>query len=276
MGSQIKQKNTKSKVKRFQSINSLAFSLLAIFMLLTSCKSSKDLNTNRLSKNSALEIIELHNNAAINFKTYASKLRLDYDDGKKQVSPSATLRLEKDKQLWLSVKFLGFTVAKAYITPNEVQFYEKLGKRYYKGDFSAVSDFLGTTVTFKSLQDLLLGQSMLDLNKGKFEVAKNNKGNIDINPKKPSKKYSFTLSLDQLNYKVASYFIAQKEKNRRLDVVYEKYQTIDDQLFPSFMSIDAKAAKSYKKLNIEFKKVTLDNKLTFPFTIPSGYKSFRF
>lgn len=245
---------------------------------MSSCKSTNNLAEVRLSKNSALAVIEAHTNNNISFTTYTSKLRLDYNDGKKQISPSpsATLRLEKDKQLWLSVKVLGFTVAKAYITPTEVQFYEKLGRRYYKGDFSAVSNFLGTSITFKSLQDLLLGQSMLDLNDSKLIATKNSKGDIEITPKKPSKKYTYTLSLNQLNNKVASYFISQKEKNRQLKVNYKEYQEIDDKLLPAILNINALAGKQQKKLDIEFKKIALDDKLTFPFSIPSGYKPFRF
>lgn len=261
-------------MKRFQSIN--CFIYILVIVLLASCKSTKISNKNKISKNSAFEIIKAHTNADVTFKTYTSKLRLDYDDGKKKVSPSATIRLEKDKQLWLSVKFLGFTVAKAYITPNEVQFYEKLGARYYKGDFSAVSNFLGTSVTFESLQNLLLGQSMLDLNEGKLIATKNEKGNIDITPKKQPEKYNFALSLDRLNYKVVSYAVAQQEKNRQLEVRYDAYQEIEKNQFPVFMFIDAKAKNNQKKLGIAFKKITLNSELSFPFSIPSEYKPFRF
>ncbi len=261
---------------KFQSIRHIIVGLIALLFFVSSCKSTKNTSTKSLSKKSTLHILDSHEKASVDFETYTSKLRLDYNDGKKQVSPSATLRLEKDKQLWLSVKFLGFTVAKAYITPNKVQLYEKLGRRYYEGDFSAISNFLGTTITFKSLQDLLIGQSMIELNPTNVEIIKNEKGNLDISPRKPSDKYSFSLTLDQLNYKVASYFVAQKAKQRQLDVVYESYQNIENKLLPSTMLIDAKSASSQKKLNVTFKKIILDSKLTFPFNIPSGYKPFRF
>ncbi len=264
-------------MKKFQLINSLLYScIVAVVLLMTSCGSTKKISSNRLSKKTAANIIELHNAANLDFSTYASKLRLNYDDGKKQVSPSATLRLEKDKQLWLSVKFLGFTVAKAYITPKEVQFYEKLGKRYYKGDFTAISSFLGTTVTFKSLQDLLLGQSMLALEQNQLEIVKDDRGNLNISPKKPSKKYKYSLTLDQLHYKVASYFISQSEKNRQLDMNYTSYQEIEGKQLPEKMTIEVKGGSNDKKLHLEFNRVDLDNKLSFPFNIPSGYQPFHF
>lgn len=277
MDNLIKLKNTKVKVKKFQSTKGLFCSLLFVLLSLLGCKSTENaVSSSKLSKKSAFEIIQAHNDVAVNFETYTSKLRLSYDDGKKVLNPTATLRLEKDKQLWLSFKALGFTVAKAYITPNEVQFYEKLGKRFYKGNFSALSQFLGTTVSFKSLQDLLMGQSMLDLNNNKLVAKKNVKGAITISPKKPSKKYDYTISLNQLNYKVASYFISQKEKNRALHVIYDNYQKIEENILPESISIDAKTESKTRKLDVEFRKVSLNNALTFPFEIPSGYKPFRF
>ncbi|MBT8178389.1 MAG: DUF4292 domain-containing protein, partial [Eudoraea sp.] len=126
-----------------------------------SCKSNKILSDAKADKSlSARIIIRNHYKNELNFKTLTGRIRIDYSDGYSTQSMGVSLRMEKDKAIWISAP-LG--VVKAFITPERVSFYNKLENQYFDGDFSYLSRMLGTDVDFEQVQNLLLGQALLDL-----------------------------------------------------------------------------------------------------------------
>ena len=249
--------------------------IIASLTLLTSCKSSQIKNTNSSVNNSSItELINLHNTKDFNFSTLQSRLRITYDNGEKAVSPSANLRLEKDKQIWISIKFLGITMAKAYITPERVSFYEKLNKRYYDGDFTALSNFLGTEVNFNKVQNLLLGQSIIEFKNQKYITDTSLDNQVLITPKKQDPLYNILLGLYKNSYKVSQLKISQAANSNSIKVDYPEYQTVFNQDFPKNINIVAKNNEGSNTMNIDYKSVETNVNVTFPYTVPKGYSLF--
>jgi hypothetical protein len=54
-------------------------------------------------------------------------------------------------------------------------YYEKLQRTYFDGDFSLLSKWLGAELDYEKVQNILLGQAVLNLKKGKYnsEIANN-------------------------------------------------------------------------------------------------------
>lgn len=249
----------------------LALAILSI----VSCKTKKLKDVEGLAKNNAIkEIIDLHYSKDFRFSTLQSRLKVTYDDGLKSVSPSASLRIEKDKQIWLSVKFLGITMAKAYITPERVSFYEKLTKTYYNGDFKALSNFLGTDVNFNKVQNLLLGQSIIELTDQKYNTNNLLDNQLLITPEKQDPLYDILLGLYTSSYKVSQLQIAQEAESESIKVTYPEYQKVADQDFPKNIHIITKSNQTTKRINVDYKTVSVDTPITFPYKIPDGYTAF--
>lgn len=262
---------------KFQAIKfpKVLLVLTLLILALTSCKTRKITDTKGLAKNNALkEIIDLHHSKDFKFSTLQSRLKVTYDDGQKSISPSASLRIEKDKQIWLSVKFLGITMAKAYITPQRVSFYEKLTKTYYDGNFEALSNFLGTDVNFDKTQNLLLGQSILELENQIYNINNELDNQILITPKKQDPLYEILLGLYNSSHKVSQLQITQEEKSNAIKVTYPEYQKIAEQDFPKNINITTKSEQESKRINIDYKATTVNTPLTFPYKIPNGYTAF--
>ena len=59
-------------------------------------------------------------------------------------------------------------MAKALITPSKVSYYEKINNTYFEGDFSMLSNWLGTDLNFNKVQNLLIGEAFDDLREGKY------------------------------------------------------------------------------------------------------------
>src|SRR5690606_11694734 len=92
----------------------------------------------------------------------------DYSDGKGSQGVTVSLRVKKDEVIWLSAPL---SVIKIMITPDRVQFYNKLDNTYFDGDFSYLEELLGTKLDFQMVQNLLLGQAILDLRDQKYSAA---------------------------------------------------------------------------------------------------------
>lgn len=247
-----------------------------ILLSFISCKSLK-VNTNSeiTKKTSVKEMLAIHKAKNFNYKTLKSKVKINYNDGKKTVPATVTLRMEKDSKIWLSAKFLGFVVAKAYITPTRVSFYEKLKKRYYDSDFKALSHFLGQEVDFQKIQNIFLGQSVIDLHpknlNAKWEPQTHT---VRLVPKKQNSQFNLELLLNTLTNKIASY---KAQKNDKLLAInYVNYQKIFSQDFPEIMQIEFNQKEQNRAIKMNFRSVTINEDISFPYTIPEGYTKFVF
>ena len=66
--------------------------------------------------------------------------------------------------------------------------------------------------------------------------------------------------------------LAQQLKRRLLQVDYSSYQEVDKEILPKNIKIIAVEDADQVIIRMEFKSVSLNEKLRFPFKIPSGYK----
>ena len=154
---------------------------LLICYLALSCKSKKILTDGSIDEtSSAKSIIKAHYQNQIDFMTLRGKMKIDYSDGESSQGVSVSLRMEKDKAIWISAPF---GMVKAYITPERVSFYNKLENEYFDGDFSYLSNILGTELNFEKVQNLLMGQALFNLREGKYDIEVADK-NYQLTPKK--------------------------------------------------------------------------------------------
>ena len=78
--------------------------------------------------------------------------------------------MKKDEVIWLkATKFI--TLFKVKITPTSVRYYSSYAKNYIEGDFSILKKLLGVDINFSQLQNLLLGQSLLNVKKQKLGIT---------------------------------------------------------------------------------------------------------
>ena len=143
--------------------------LLAILAMF-SCKSKAVVAaaTTPVDYLAAKKIIASHYNNKSDFSTLYIKANAKYADDKQSQNVTAEIKIKKDEQILVSIRFLGITMAKASITPTSVSYYEKIKGTYFEGDFSSLSQWLGTDLDYIKIQNMLLGEAMDDLKKGKY------------------------------------------------------------------------------------------------------------
>ena len=129
-------------------------------IILTSCGGGKSALSERELKSETLKaVLKNYEKSVPKFEGIRGRLKGDYDDGEDQQSISISYRYKKDEVVWMSAKLAGLIqVAKLMITPDNIQFYERIDQSYFDGDFQFISSVLGLELNYEQLQNLLLGE----------------------------------------------------------------------------------------------------------------------
>lgn len=218
----------------------------------------------------AASVITQHYQKAPDFSTLQAKLRVRYEDEGQTQNLSVSLRMEKDKTIWLSGSLLGITIAKVMITPDRVQYYEKISGVYFDGDFELLSNWLGVPLNFDKVQNLLLGQALYDLRKEKFTSEESARG-YKLLPVNEMEELTRLFLISAKNYKIISEQVAQPKENQFATINYPEYQKIGGLLFPNAIEIIASSPQGSNRIDIRFNNLELNGSVSFPFSIPSGF-----
>ncbi len=244
--------------------------LILTISICVGCKSAKSLTAvGTIKENTtAKQLIRENQKQAADFKTLQAKVKIDFTDGDKSNGVTVNFRMEKDKVIWLSAP-LG--AARAMITPERVSYYNKLENEYFDGDYSLLSELLGVELDFIKVQNLLLGEALFDFNEGDLLVSNNDISYI-LQPENQKPIFEILYLLNPGHYKLDSQQLTQSIQKRFLQIDYKVYQLVNKEIFPEVVNIIAVEDNSEVKIDLEFKSITLNEDLRFPFEIPSGYK----
>jgi hypothetical protein len=245
--------------------------LLVVFGVLLSCKSKAVLVEGKAKDMiSSDQIVASHYGNKRDFSTLYIKSNAHYEDEKQSQKVNAEIKIKKDEMILISIRFIGITMAKALITPTEVRYYEKINNSFFIGDYTALSRWLGSDLDFSKVQNMLVGEALDDLNKGKYTARIVNqmfalKDSTDTNT---TKEYFF----ESEKYLIKKQQITQKSQDRTLQIVYPNYADFNQILMPTNIIIDATQSKSKTNITIDYNSITFNEDLTFPYHVPDGYE----
>jgi len=245
--------------------------LLSICFLI-SCSAKKAVITeNKVNdKLTAAKLIENHYKNKMNFNTLYIKSNVSYKDPNQSQNVTAEIKIKKDEIILISVRILGITMAKALITPEKVQYYEKLNSSYFEGNYSSLSKLLGTELDFQKVQNLLFGETIEDLKTGKynFTLAENSYKLEQLSNSDNSK--TFYLSGD--NFLLKKEEISQPALERMLQVIYPERKSAEEYNLPTGIAIEVSKKSEKTTIYINYNTVSFNEELSFPYSVPNSYE----
>lgn len=250
-------------------IQKLVLSIVLIGVVF-SCNSTKSVIASGVAsdKLSAKQVIKQHQKNDANFKTMQARVRIDLIQDDREQGYTFGFRMEKDEVIWLSAP-LG--LARMMITPDRVQFYNKSDNSYFDGDYKLLSDVVGVDLDFMKVQNILLGQAMYDLKDEPHSVSIN-ENSYALQPKNQNALIELFYLINPSHFKMDSLQMFQQLKKRMLQIDYSSYQEVKRQIIPENIRIIAVEDADQVAITMEFKSVSLNDDVRFPFSIPSGYK----
>lgn len=271
-----------NKLYRLILIVILPFALL----LVTSCKSTRATLKQPLKEYDFnwlyAKMLENH----FNFEYVNAKFSLSYQEGKDKTDLRGQLRMKNDSVMWVSFSpALGIEAARILLTNDSVKFINRLNKKYFEGEYCLLDSLLNTTIEYSILQSMLIGNDLTQYDVNKYKASIDG-GLYRINIQERRKIRKFLKSdetdtkvlvqniwLDPDNFRIRR--VELKELNskddKKLEVVYNEYVQVGDQLFPDKITITISSQKSIV-IDVKFIKVEVNEEVDFPFKIPSKYE----
>ncbi len=220
------------------------------------------------------------------FRTLSMKFQASVETEKEStVNFNGNMRIIKDRNIWLSLSaVLGIEAFRVIITPDSVKMINRLNKTYFAGDYQLINDLLKTPFDFDMIQAIVTGNDFSYYENNIFKVGEDELSyKISTPGRKKLKNYvANQVDMDKVlvqdmwinpeNYKIVRQQIKEISKqNSKLVVDYSSFQTLGEQLFAHEMVISVEAEKK-NNIRVSFEKVTFDEEVTVPFTIPESYK----
>lgn len=249
--------------------------ILAIIFL-SSCKSKAvfvDTKTpttvvNEENGLTSKKIIQNHYSNKNEFSTLYIRASAKYKREDDSQSVSAEVKIKKDEKILVSIRVLGITMAKALITPNEVNYYEKINGTYFQGNYEGLSQWLGTDLDFNKIQNMLIGQPIDDLTKGNYSFIETEKF-YKLNALEDKTEKSFSFEAEHFLLKKQE--IIQPDKERSFEVNYPNFQDFVLGISPTSLTINAFQKKVKTTIIIDYNSKIFNEDLSFPYNVPDGY-----
>ena len=103
-------------------------------------------------------------------------------------------------------------------------------------------------------------------------TAENVANKYQLKPEKQSELFKTLFLLEPTYFKMSLQQISQPSKNRLLSIDYKNYQTVDGKILPNEIEINAVDKEHKNRIEIEYNSVEFNRDVSFPYSIPSGFK----
>jgi hypothetical protein len=257
-------------------------------LLMSSCKSTRPLMREPLKEEGPEYLYSRLKDNELRFDWLSAKFDASYTKKRNSSSFKGQVRIRKDSLIWISITpALGIEMFRMIITTDSVKFINRFSKEYFLGDYALVSRFLQIHIDFDILQALLLGNDFqfYESNSFRASIDKQNYKLSTTGRRKIRKEAEDAnadpivllqnIWLDPESFKIKKIDVKEYLKdNRKLSATYGDFQGLESQLYPAAVRFDI-MAEDLIKIKIKYSKVTLDEPMKFPFSIPENYKRIR-
>ena len=210
-------------------------------------------------------------NSAFPYLSAKGKVQVEMK-GNKQ-GANLVLRMRRDSIIWLSASLLGFEGVRARLTPDSVIVVNRLQKEYFAGGYDYLSRLLNVPVSFAQMQALLLGDYLPAPAGTKLSVT----DEADDHQRIAYQDNGLLIArlLQAGTGRVQQLRMEDPDAQRNLTVDYSDFQPLDGQAnfpFAHASLIQAQEVDGSVVAALSYSKVSVGReKLSFPFSVPSGY-----
>jgi hypothetical protein len=255
-------------------------------LIFTSCKSTRSTLKKPLKDHGFDYLYSRMLENQISFDYLNSKFNVEYKKEKKKTDLRGQLRIRKDSIIWVSLSpALGIEAARISLTDDSVKFINRLNKTYLTGEYQMLDSLIHTSIDYSIIESMIIGNDLTQYDIDKYKASIDGGWyRITIQKRTKIRKYIKrgevdtkvlvqNIWLDPENFKIRKIEIKELgDDNKKLAVFYNKYQAVNNQLFPSEVRIEI-IAENKITIDIRFGKTEIDLPLKFPFRISKKYKA---
>lgn len=242
---------------------------LTCTLLTTACNTPRKTTGKTEKGMTARSVLQQMAAQELNPEWFSSRIRVAYDDGEQSVSGSATLRMQKDELVWMSIKKFGLELARVKVTPDSVYVLDRINREYTIESLDYLASSYGLPANLSGLQDFLLGNAVL-LDGQKHELQ-------NLGPtyqlSAPTPNPASTYWVDAAGFFLRKMAFVDAENDQQVEVMLDGFAPAGDQAnFPYLrnLSINGRSL-GQMEIGLEFSKIEVDVPQSISFDIPSKY-----
>ena len=258
----------------------MRLSFFILLFLILGCGSKKNkiqfpqLNINSETKktptNSNIKIKDLN---YIDFTKLFLSANSNFEYNNANYGFNLNLRFKKNEKILISGS-LFLPIFKILIDQKNILGYQKIDRTFFNVKYEDIYNKLGIKLNFSEIENLILGNPILDLlNEEDFKIYQNEANMLIYSIEKDNVIYNMTF--DPNSNKLLSQEITQLKLNRYLKIYYNSFQKLNSFDLPRLIGIIINDGKNLIKLTISNQYREINNEITFPFKIPNNYKKIK-
>ena len=259
--------------------------MLISFLFITSaCSISKRTIKAPLKEQGAEYLFENLKKHELKYDFLSAKFSATFSQDKKSTTFSGQIRIQRDSAIWISISpIMGIEMVRVLITPDSIMFMNRIDKSYFSDNFNYINTLINSTLDYDMLQSFLTGNDFSFYENSSFRAGIDNlEYKLITTNRQKLKKYlrhneeiSIPIQNIWLNaetFKITKVLIRELvPTNRKLEGFYE-YSMNEGQLMPAKVRFDLETLDHKNAIEMDYSKISLSNKLSFPFTIPDKYR----
>jgi hypothetical protein len=257
-----------------------------VIFLLASCRSTKQITTVIAKKDSAVVVVNPEDSDSaksvratlsrikdkkISFKTFSSKVNVEYNDDKnRRLDFNAFIRMKKDSAIWVSI-IAAFNIEafRVMITPDSLIILDKINRTTQKRSLAYLEKITKVPFDYNTLEDLILGNPVYLANS---VVSYADQGErLSMSTLGDVFKHYITVGKSDLNVLFSKLDDVDITRSRTANLAYSDYIASGPWMFAGVRRISL-SEKTKLDVNLEFKQVEFDIPMTLPFGVPKNFR----
>ena len=257
-----------------------------VFLMFASCRSTKTTQTLYTKAPKSEKLIESVGAAHFNFEWMSTKISGKFNDPNQSFSFRGNMKIRKDSLVWISISpGLGLELGRVLLDLDSIHFMNRFEKTYFKSSYAELSERAQSPLSFMSIQSLLVGNAMVDLESKKhYSWLEGQNFNLSSASEKQIKKWmrskrkaNHEIYLASVNPNSSKIFSQQQKNlksNRELVVEYEDFEIHNELLIAESVNLSIITSQKIS-LSLSYSKINLNKALKFPFSVPEAYEVIR-
>lgn len=226
--------------------------------------------------NEALEKI-----AQYDFSTFYTKMSTEYTDSSRHLSFKTSVRIIKDSLINAMITYASIPVVNSIVTKDSIRITNKRDKCYIEQSLIYFKESFGVNFTYQNIEELMVGKPVAYNPEEKYfqvddpfnyVLSTHRKRDIRRNERKGEREIImfYTLSNDLKTLKGMR--IESPDDTTVVDIHYKEREWIDSLSFPSKADITIITPRQEIKVELDYKKVRINEGEEIHFVIPEEYE----
>ena len=242
--------------------------LIAVAAVISGCKTVEGTtNRNRLTEKVVLK--KMAGNS-VDFESFSARIKTNFESEEESFSATLQVKIEKDKQIWISGQKFGFEGVRLLIRQDSIQIINRLDKTYQVTDFTYLQEEFNLPADFNSIQEMLMGNP-LTLSENAVYQLKSDTSEIILNGVDDNFICSFFLN--NTSFLLEKMLLIDQNEDRQVVIEQGDYQLTDKNgMFSYLRKVALESEEEAAQVTMTFSKVEFGKELSMSFSIPKSYE----